>query len=269
MVKTESERTLIERLTIGTCIGIVVTFFLALIALASGGAWSMLIMLSLIVLSTVLYGAIFRRSTWLHLHKNRMVSWIGVGITLLVFFGSTSAYAATNSTVPSVSPNVSSTTSPTHKPVITSKLIVQTVPIPFQSTNVSSDSLAQGTSTITTAGVNGVETKTFLVTYRDGVETKRSLKSDVTTTEPTNQVTTVGTYVAPVTPAAPAAPPAQAAPSCTNGSYVNKAGNTVCDPETSSSAPAGSTARCYDGTYSFSQSRRGTCSSHGGVAEWL
>jgi hypothetical protein len=36
-----------------------------------------------------------------------------------------------------------------------------------------------------------------------------------------------------------------------------------------SGAPAGATARCNDGTYSFSQHRRGTCSHHGGVAVWL
>ncbi len=35
------------------------------------------------------------------------------------------------------------------------------------------------------------------------------------------------------------------------------------------SAPPGATARCNDGTYSFSQHRSGTCSHHGGVAAWL
>ncbi|WP_431636442.1 DUF3761 domain-containing protein [Dyella sp. KULCS107] len=33
--------------------------------------------------------------------------------------------------------------------------------------------------------------------------------------------------------------------------------------------PAGASAQCRDGTYSFSRSRRGTCSHHGGVARWL
>jgi hypothetical protein len=33
--------------------------------------------------------------------------------------------------------------------------------------------------------------------------------------------------------------------------------------------PAGSTARCGDGTYSFNAHRTGTCSHHGGVAEWF
>jgi hypothetical protein len=35
------------------------------------------------------------------------------------------------------------------------------------------------------------------------------------------------------------------------------------------SAPPGATARCRDGTYSFSQHHSGTCSHHGGVAAWL
>ncbi|HZR91001.1 MAG TPA: DUF3761 domain-containing protein [Gaiellaceae bacterium] len=35
------------------------------------------------------------------------------------------------------------------------------------------------------------------------------------------------------------------------------------------SPPPGATARCRDGSYSFSQHRSGTCSHHGGVAAWL
>jgi hypothetical protein len=76
--------------------------------------------------------------------------------------------------------------------------------------------------------------------------------------------------VAPVAPAPkPVAPAPAPEPVCTNGSYVNTAGNRVCSPAASSSVPAGATAQCQDGTYSFSQSRRGTCSHHGGVATWL
>lgn len=40
-------------------------------------------------------------------------------------------------------------------------------------------------------------------------------------------------------------------------------------PKSNPTVPLGATARCEDGTYSFSQSRSGTCSHHGGVAEWL
>ena len=53
--------------------------------------------------------------------------------------------------------------------------------------------------------------------------------------------------------------------------YVNSSGNVVHSPAYSANGtvPAGATAQCVDGTYSFSQHRRGTCSHHGGVVEWL
>lgn len=51
--------------------------------------------------------------------------------------------------------------------------------------------------------------------------------------------------------------------------YTNSAGQRVQSPTYYPSAPRGATARCVDGTYSFSRNRRGTCSHHGGVAQWL
>lgn len=70
------------------------------------------------------------------------------------------------------------------------------------------------------------------------------------------------------------------AQSCGSGHYRNSAGNCIPSPRRPRSGqaqgalsappvPAGATARCRDGTYSFSQSRRGTCSGHGGVGRWL
>lgn len=50
--------------------------------------------------------------------------------------------------------------------------------------------------------------------------------------------------------------------------YTNSYGNRVQSPTYYNSRPAGATALCRDGTYSFSASRRGTCSHHGGVARW-
>ena len=52
-------------------------------------------------------------------------------------------------------------------------------------------------------------------------------------------------------------------------SYTNRAGQRVQSPTKSSTVPKGATAQCRDGSYSFSQSRRGTCSHHGGVGRWL
>ncbi|HGL4257134.1 DUF3761 domain-containing protein [Burkholderia dolosa] len=53
--------------------------------------------------------------------------------------------------------------------------------------------------------------------------------------------------------------------------YRNRDGESVHAPARSKSGrvPEGASARCRDGAYSFSRHRRGTCSGHGGVAEWL
>ena len=51
--------------------------------------------------------------------------------------------------------------------------------------------------------------------------------------------------------------------------YTNSAGQRVQSPTYYNKAPAGATALCGDGTYSFSKNRRGTCSHHGGVVKWL
>jgi len=53
--------------------------------------------------------------------------------------------------------------------------------------------------------------------------------------------------------------------------YINSRGQRVPSPTRTpnDSPPSGATARCRDGTYSFSRSRSGTCSHHGGVAQWL
>jgi hypothetical protein len=55
------------------------------------------------------------------------------------------------------------------------------------------------------------------------------------------------------------------------GSYVNKEGYLVHRPAytVSGNVPSGASAQCWDGSYSFSMSHRGTCSHHGGVSRWL
>ena len=69
-------------------------------------------------------------------------------------------------------------------------------------------------------------------------------------------------------PAKPAAP--KAAASCDESThYVNSSGNCVPRPVQAAGAPSGASAKCKDGEYSFSQHRSGTCSGHGGVAQWL
>lgn len=53
--------------------------------------------------------------------------------------------------------------------------------------------------------------------------------------------------------------------------YKAKDGHEIHSPakSTHDQVPTGASAKCRDGTYSFSQHRRGTCSRHGGVGSWL
>ncbi|WP_354015490.1 DUF3761 domain-containing protein [Dyella japonica] len=56
-----------------------------------------------------------------------------------------------------------------------------------------------------------------------------------------------------------------------HGGYTNHDGVAIHRPAhtVSGSAPAGASAQCRDGSYSFSTHHSGTCSHHGGVAQWL
>ncbi len=53
------------------------------------------------------------------------------------------------------------------------------------------------------------------------------------------------------------------------GYYTNVDGNSVHRPAHRAHRPSGATARCGDGTWSFSRHHQGTCSHHGGVSSWL
>jgi hypothetical protein len=72
----------------------------------------------------------------------------------------------------------------------------------------------------------------------------------------------------PITPT-PAQRPRVTSPHPAGRSYVNVDGVRVPSPVFTETKPSGATARCRDGSYSFSQHRSGTCSHHGGVAEWF
>ncbi len=59
---------------------------------------------------------------------------------------------------------------------------------------------------------------------------------------------------------------------CPGGDYLNVNGVCVQDPTppttTAGTIPPGVTAICRDGSYSHSTNHSGTCSHHGGVAQW-
>ena len=70
--------------------------------------------------------------------------------------------------------------------------------------------------------------------------------------------------------ARPDHPPASDAATASTGDeyYTNVTGHRVHRPVRAAARPAGASAHCRDGSYSFSEHHRGTCSHHGGVATW-
>ncbi len=151
-----------------------------------------------------------------------------------------------------------------NKPAVqapTIKEVTQTTAIPFATQTRDDPLLPKGQTSITQQGVDGQKTTVYEVTYSNGQETNRTLKSDTITVQPVDQIVSNGTYVAPA--------PQDSTPigdQSTGDGYTNVDGNYVNSP---SSNPAGATAQCVDGTYSYSQHHSGTCSHHGGVAQWL
>jgi hypothetical protein len=71
------------------------------------------------------------------------------------------------------------------------------------------------------------------------------------------------------TSSAQSAPVVKSVPLSNNHHYVNSSGSVVHSPALAPSVPSGASAVCGDGSYSFSQHARGTCSHHGGVARWM
>ena len=81
-------------LPVVTWVGLAVTAAIAFVGAVSGGFWSMVTVIAVVVLGTALYGLVFHRRTWLRLPKKRSAAAIGMGIALAVLIGSTSALTA-------------------------------------------------------------------------------------------------------------------------------------------------------------------------------
>ncbi|HSX17260.1 MAG TPA: G5 domain-containing protein [Patescibacteria group bacterium] len=179
---------------------------------------------------------------------------IGLGIAATVgLFG---LAAAQPKSLENTSQKNPSQLTPTSQPSVKAdtteiKQVSETEVAPFSTTTQNDGAIPKGQTKVTQTGQNGVKTRIYSVTYTNGQETNRELISENVTTPPVDQIVHNGTYVAQV--------------SCSGG-YINVDGNCIPSP---SSNPAGATAQCGDGTYSYSQHRSGTCSHHGGVARWL
>lgn len=162
-------------------------------------------------------------------------------------------------------------------PVVDVKTETKKEPITFQTTNENDSTLASGQTKVKQEGKDGQKEITFKVTYIDGTETAREKVLEKVVSDPVNKIILVGTKVA--TPNVDgnymqplgsnpvgATTPSSSQQENSGTGYTNIDGNHIPSP---SSNPTGATAKCRDGTYSYSQHRQGTCSYHGGVAEWL
>ena len=85
------------------------------------------------------------------------------------------------------------------KAVVTTKEVTKTEEVAFQTREVENALLAEGVRRVKTAGQKGVRTIVETVTYTDGVETGREVKSNTITTPAVDEVVEVGTKKA-VTP---------------------------------------------------------------------
>lgn len=83
------------------------------------------------------------------------------------------------------------------EPVKTTKSLTETEELPFQKKTEETAELNQGINQIKQAGSTGIRTKTYQVTYMDGQEVGRELVSNEITTLPQDEITLIGTYVAP------------------------------------------------------------------------
>jgi hypothetical protein len=132
-----------------------------------------------------------------------VVAWVkGLTVAKQVLLGAAAVGTAGYISAPLVpkptAPTVNATqTSEVKEPVITTKTESTEEPVAFEKQTIEDGNLAKGKTELRQAGVSGVKTSTFTVTLTDGAETKRELAKEEVTTAPINEVTAIGTYVAP------------------------------------------------------------------------
>ncbi|HEM3217933.1 TPA: G5 domain-containing protein [Streptococcus suis 2524] len=90
------------------------------------------------------------------------------------------------------------TQKPSVAPVVTTKETIKTETIPFTEIREDDSSLEEGREVVAVEGKKGERTIVETVTYTDGVETGRVVKSDTVTTPAVNKVIKVGTKKAPI-----------------------------------------------------------------------
>ncbi len=115
-------------------------------------------------------------------------------------------------------------------PKLEVKTVTEKQVVGFETKTINDENLFQGETAVRQEGQLGEKVLEYEIKYSDGTETSRRLLSENIAIQPIAKIIANGTKAA---------------------------------------IPYGASALCSDGTYSFSQHRSGTCSHHGGVAQWL
>jgi len=131
-----------------------------------------------------------------------MIGVMAAAFAVFTIGGISSAMGGGNAT-PATNDSVQTQT----QAVTTYKEVEETETIAFSKQSLEDDTMDLGEEKITTAGVDGIKTKTFRVTLVDGIETTRELLREVVSKEPVSEVTSFGTYIAPVRTQSPSCDP--------------------------------------------------------------
>ena len=148
--------------------------------------------------------------------RSRKSGFTALGAAALLFLGGGVAGAATSApsqppaafvdTVPKLDATAQverSTPTPEPTPTTFEEVYLDTA-IPFERTTADDPTIAEGTTAVTTAGVDGTKRTTYRVMYVDGAEVSREVISEAIVLAPVAEVTTRGTLKPqPVTKPAP------------------------------------------------------------------
>ena len=173
--------------------------------------------LALVVLVTGIVALAKGNRTWLRLSSRKMA--LGVTAAAAAVFlvtGSVSAAMLPNAgqvveaeaaPVAAAQPSEHPSAKPTRKPapVATVRDEVVIEPIAFAQVTIQDGAVPNGQTSVTTTGQQGQKSLTYRVHFVDGVEVSRELIAEAITLPPVDEVTTVGTFVAPPPPPPPVA----------------------------------------------------------------
>lgn len=173
--------------------------------------------------------------------RSRRSGFVALGTAALLVLGGGAASATSQNVTQAptasmqvvTSPKAPATTKaskpkPKPKPTTFDEVEVDT-PIPFERTTVDDPNVAEGTTAVTTAGVDGTKRTTYKVTYVDGTEVAREVAAEAVAVAPVTEVTTRGTLKPqPVTKPAPLAQAGNGCDSNYSGACVPVASDVDC-----------------------------------------